>query len=72
MCRRDGNRMEGGPRWDLAEVLGKQEARPVRYLTISAPQTVITTFPRAWPCCMYRMASGAWLSGYVLSMTGVT
>jgi hypothetical protein len=26
-------------------------------------QMVTTTFPRALPCSMYRMALGAWLSG---------
>jgi len=28
-----------------------------------APYTVMTTLPRAWPCLMYRMASGTALSG---------
>jgi hypothetical protein len=29
----------------------------------SAPQTVMTILPRAWPSARYRMASGASISG---------
>jgi hypothetical protein len=36
-----------------------------------APQTVMTTLPRARPSLRYRMASGTSLSGNVLSTTGV-
>src|SRR5215208_926027 len=52
--------------------VGERSFQALRGIDLSgSSHTVMTTFPRACPSSRYRMASGTWLSGYVLSMTGV-
>ena len=47
----------------MRQRLGLDHARLIRAAIRVAPQTVMTTLPRAWPSLIYRIASGTSLSG---------
>src|SRR5207247_365898 len=72
------------PPLPLAKGAREQQARHERYGQPSAgenchpprrhlwPPPVMTTLPPGWPLSRYRIASGASMSGNVLSISGVT